>query len=70
MIPKEIICIGDIVRAFICKIDINLSKYKIILSRISPNFICQLFNKEIPEIEYGLLKKPCAFFPIKCADNK
>ena len=56
MIPKENLYLGDRIKAVIVKIDNKYNVQKLILSRISINFLCQLFNNEIPEIEQGLLK--------------
>lgn len=56
MIPKENLRIGDRVRAFILRIDRNARGPQVILSRTAPDFIMQLFELEVPEIEQGLLQ--------------
>ena len=56
MIPKENLRVGDRVRAFVLKIDRTARGQQVILSRTSPDFIRQLFENEVPEIEQGLLE--------------
>lgn len=56
MIPKENLRVGDRVRAFVLKIDRAARGQQVILSRTSPDFIRQLFENEVPEIEQGLLE--------------
>ncbi|MBW0454422.1 MAG: transcription termination/antitermination protein NusA [Candidatus Kinetoplastibacterium crithidii] len=56
MIPKENLRMGDRVRALVLKIDRNIRGQRVILSRISPDFIKYLFENEVPEIEQGLLE--------------
>jgi N utilization substance protein A len=56
MIPKENLRIGDRVRAFVLRIDHAARGQQVILSRTSPEFIRQLFENEVPEIEQGLLE--------------
>lgn len=62
MIPKENFRIGDRLRAYIQQIECNYNNNKIykkpyiILSRISPEFIINLFRLEVPEIEQGSLE--------------
>jgi len=56
MIPKENLRISDRVRAFVLKVDHTLRGQQVILSRTSPEFIRQLFENEVPEIEQGLLE--------------
>lgn len=56
MIPKENVRIGDRVRAFVLKIDRTVRGQQVILSRTSPDFIRELFENEVPEIEQGLLE--------------
>jgi len=56
MIPKENLRVGDRVRAFVLKIDRAARGQQVILSRTSPEFIRQLFENEVPEIEQGLLE--------------
>jgi len=56
MIPKENLRTGDRVRAYVQRIDPAARGQQVILSRISPEFIRQLFENEVPEIEQGLLE--------------
>lgn len=56
MIPKENLRIGDRVRALVLRIDRAARGQQVILSRTSPEFIKELFENEVPEIEQGLLE--------------
>jgi len=56
MIPKENIRVGDRVRAWVLRVDRAARGPQIILSRTAPEFIRQLFENEVPEIEQGLLE--------------
>jgi N utilization substance protein A len=56
MIPKENIRVGDRIRAWVLRIDRAARGQQVILSRTSPEFIRQLFENEVPEIEQGLLE--------------
>ncbi len=56
MIPKENIRVGDRVRAYVLKIDRMARGQQVILSRTAPEFIRELFETEVPEIEQGLLE--------------
>ena len=56
MIPKENLRIGDRIRAYVLKIDRTARGQQVILSRTAPEFIRQLFENEVPEIEQGLLE--------------
>lgn len=56
MIPKENIRVGDRVRAWVHKVDHTARGQQVILSRTAPEFIRQLFDNEVPEIEQGLLE--------------
>lgn len=56
MIPKENIRVGDRVRAWVLKVDHAARGQQVILSRTSPDFIRELFENEVPEIEQGLLE--------------
>ena len=56
MIPKENLRIGDRVRAYIWKIDRAARGPQLILSRTAPEFLVQLFELEVPELEDGLLE--------------
>ena len=56
MIPKENLRVGDRVRAWVLKIDRTARGQQVILSRAAPEFIQQLFENEVPEIEQGLLE--------------
>ncbi len=56
MIPKENIRVGDRIRAWVLKVDHTARGQQVILSRTAPEFIRQLFENEVPEIEQGLLE--------------
>ena len=56
MIPKENLRVGDRVRAWVLKVDRAARGQQVILSRSAPDFIRQLFENEVPEIEQGLLE--------------
>jgi N utilization substance protein A len=56
MIPKENLRVSDRVRAFLLRIDRQARGQQVILSRSAPDFIRQLFENEVPEIEQGLLE--------------
>ncbi|WP_397475748.1 transcription termination factor NusA [Pusillimonas sp.] len=56
MIPKENIRVGDRIRAWVHKVDHTARGQQVILSRNAPEFIRQLFDNEVPEIEQGLLE--------------
>ncbi|MFY1881890.1 transcription termination factor NusA [Achromobacter xylosoxidans] len=56
MIPKENLRVADRVRAFVLRVDRAARGQQVILSRTSPEFIRQLFENEVPEIEQGLLE--------------
>ncbi len=56
MIPKENIRAGDRVRSYVLKVDHTARGQQVILSRTSPDFIRELFENEVPEIEQGLLE--------------
>ena len=56
MIPKENLRVGDRVRAWVLKVDRAARGQQVILSRSAPDFIKQLFENEVPEIEQGLLE--------------
>jgi N utilization substance protein A len=56
MIPKENLRLGDRIRAWVLKVDRAARGQQVILSRTSPEFIKQLFENEVPEIEQELLE--------------
>lgn len=56
MIPRENLRVGDRVRAYVLRIDRAARGQQVILSRSAPEFIRQLFENEVPEIEQGLLE--------------
>src|SRR5690554_371362 len=56
LIPKENIRVGDRIRAWVHKVDYAARGQQVILSRTAPEFIKQLFENEVPEIEQGLLE--------------
>jgi N utilization substance protein A len=56
LIPKEMLRVGDRMRAFVTKIDRTAKGPQLILSRIAPEFLVRLFELEVPEIEEGLIE--------------
>ena len=56
LIQKEMLRVGDRVRAYVMKIDRTAKGPQLILSRISPDFLVRLFELEVPEIEEGLIE--------------
>src|SRR5205809_1217009 len=56
LIPKEMLRVGDRIRAYVMKIDRTAEGPQLILSRIAPEFIMRLFELEVPEIEEGLIE--------------
>ena len=56
LIPKEMLRVGDRVRAYVMKIDRTAKGPQLILSRIAPEFLVRLFELEVPEIEEGLIE--------------
>ncbi len=56
LIAKEMLRVGDRIRAFVTKIDRTAKGPQLILSRIAPEFLMRLFELEVPEIEEGLIE--------------
>ena len=56
LIQKEMLRVGDRVRAYVMKIDRAAKGPQLILSRIAPEFLVRLFELEVPEIEEGLIE--------------
>jgi N utilization substance protein A len=56
LIPKEMLRVGDRIRAYVTKIDRTAKGPQLVLSRIAPEFIMRLFELEVPEIEEGLIE--------------
>ncbi len=56
MIPREILRVGDRVRAYVLRIDRSGRGPQLVLSRTAPEFVSKLFELEVPEIEDGLLE--------------
>jgi transcription termination/antitermination protein NusA len=56
LIPKEMLRVGDRVRAYVMKIERQAKGPQLVLSRIAPEFIMRLFELEVPEIEEGLIE--------------
>ncbi len=64
LIPKENMRAGDRVRAVILGVDENARTAPLMLSRAAPEFMMQLFENEVPEVEQGLVEiKSCARDP-------
>lgn len=55
MIPRDRFRKGDNIRAIIDKVEYNNNNPKIILSRVSNEFLMRLFELEVPEINDGLI---------------
>ena len=56
LIPKEMLRVGDRIRAYVTKVDRTAKGPQLILSRIAPEFLMRLFELEVPEIEEGLIE--------------
>ena len=56
LIPKEMLRVGDRIRAYVMKIDRTAKGPQLILSRVAPEFLMRLFELEVPEIEEGLIE--------------
>jgi N utilization substance protein A len=56
LIQKEMLRVGDRVRAYVMKIDRAAKGPQLILSAIAPDFLVRLFELEVPEIEEGLIE--------------
>ena len=56
LIAKEMLRVGDRIRAYVTKIDRAAKGPQLILSRIAPEFLMRLFELEVPEIEEGLIE--------------
>lgn len=57
MLPRENYRGGDKIRALFMKVEeFNGGRKQVLLSRSSPEFLCKLFEQEVPEIADGLLE--------------
>ncbi len=56
LIAKEMLRVGDRIRAYVTKVDRTAKGPQLILSRIAPDFLKRLFELEVPEIEEGLIE--------------
>ena len=56
LIAKEMLRVGDRIRAYVTKVDRTAKGPQLILSRIAPEFLMRLFELEVPEIEEGLIE--------------
>jgi len=56
LIQKEMLRVGDRIRAYVMKIDRTAKGPQLILSRVAPEFLARLFELEVPEIEEGLIE--------------
>ncbi|MDY6010256.1 MAG: transcription termination factor NusA [Duodenibacillus sp.] len=56
MIPRENLRNGDRVRAFVLRVDETTKGKQVILSRACPQFLKELFELEVPEIEEGVVE--------------
>lgn len=55
MIPRDRFRKGDSIRAIIDRVEYNNNNPKVILSRVSNEFLMRLFELEVPEINDGLI---------------
>ncbi len=55
LIPKDRFRKGESVRAIVQRVEMQNNNPKIILSRISPEFLAKLFESEVPEVYDGLI---------------
>ena len=56
MIPRENIKIGDRVKALIKEVNRELRGPQVMVTRNSPQFLVRLFQREVPELEKGILE--------------
>ena len=56
MIPREGLRPGDRIRALLEKIDAEARGPQLILSRLSPNYLIELFKLEVPEVSEGIIE--------------
>lgn len=56
MIPKENLRLGDKVRAYLVRTERSGRGPQLILSRTAPEFIKELFRREVPEVEEGIVE--------------
>jgi N utilization substance protein A len=63
-IPHERYRQGDRIRALIAEVDLSEKGLSIVLSRTSNEFLCKLFEQEVPEIYEGIVEiRQCAREP-------
>lgn len=55
VVPKENLRVGDRVRAYLSKVDRAGNSPRLMLSRITNEFLIKLFEMEVPEIGQGLI---------------
>src|SRR4029453_5316725 len=56
LIPKEMLRVGDRIRAYVTKVDRTAKGPQLILSRLAAEFLMPLCELEVPEIEEGLIE--------------
>ena len=56
MIPREIMRMGDRLRAYLREVREEVRGPQLILSRTVPEFLIRLFHLEVPEIDQGLIE--------------
>ena len=56
MIPRESIKVGDRVKALIKEVNRELRGPQVMVTRNSPEFLTRLFQREVPELEKGVLE--------------
>jgi N utilization substance protein A len=56
MIPREGLRPGDRIRGLLEKIDLEARGPQLILSRLSPDYLIELFKLEVPEVSEGIIE--------------
>ena len=56
LIPREILKMGDRVKAYCYEVKKELKGHQIFLSRAHPQFLAKLFFQEVPEIYEGTIE--------------
>lgn len=60
MIPREIVRVGDRVRAYLQAAEVDQKHPQLVLSRTAPDMLTALFKIEVPEIADGLIEVKAA----------
>lgn len=56
MIPREPLRIGDRIRGYLQKVNLEMRGPQLVISRVAPEFLQQLFTLEVPEIGSGIIE--------------